>query len=428
MTKFLHMKKLKGLYLGLAMLLSGLMANAQTEPEKLNLPGDNLNLYAVLKLFQESPTLEIFEKKLNEEDSKINNLDLDGDNNIDYIKVSDRIDGKVHNIVLQDVVSKTETQDVAVIIVQKLKDNQVQVQVIGDEDLYGKNYIIEPNFETGDNQQASSTPNPGYTGGTNHPIVVENTTTYVISSWPIVSYMYMPDYYGWESPWYWGYYPVYWRPWHPYFWHYYYGWHYHWFDFYYGHYRRWGYCRYDRWNDFYYRGFRARSNYYYGRRERGEFERNYSRPEMVNRGSNDFIRNHPNAPAAQHNPPVYDHTGIREPIRGQGNIENPVRNQQHDGVRNPVIHNNQNENPVRPPVRNPVIKNDQNGNPVRHPVRNPENPGRPNTVNPPRTITPAGNPGHTNPGRTEGVRPTRESVPPREPHAGGNKSTSERHR
>jgi len=53
-------------------------AVAQAEDEKLDLPGDNLNLYAVLKLFQESETLEGFERKLNEEDSEINNLDLDG--------------------------------------------------------------------------------------------------------------------------------------------------------------------------------------------------------------------------------------------------------------------------------------------------------------------------------------------------------------
>ena len=47
-------------------LFSVLQLSAQTEgqEEKLNLPGDNLNLYAVLKMFQESETLEIFEKKL----------------------------------------------------------------------------------------------------------------------------------------------------------------------------------------------------------------------------------------------------------------------------------------------------------------------------------------------------------------------------
>ena len=54
---------------------------SQTIPkaDSLGLPGDNLNLYAVLDLFQQSETFEIFEKKLNEEDSKINNLDLNND-------------------------------------------------------------------------------------------------------------------------------------------------------------------------------------------------------------------------------------------------------------------------------------------------------------------------------------------------------------
>ncbi len=46
---------------------------AQTSAtDKLDLPGDNLNLYAVLKIFQESETLEGFEKKLNDEANKIN--------------------------------------------------------------------------------------------------------------------------------------------------------------------------------------------------------------------------------------------------------------------------------------------------------------------------------------------------------------------
>ena len=44
--------------------------------EDLGLPGDNLDLYAVLNLFQESKTIEDFEKSLNEEKTGINNLDL----------------------------------------------------------------------------------------------------------------------------------------------------------------------------------------------------------------------------------------------------------------------------------------------------------------------------------------------------------------
>lgn len=107
---------------------------AQEKEDKLDLPGDNLNLYAVLKLFPESKTLESFEQKLNEENSEINNLDLDGDNKTDYIKVIDNVDADVHTIVLQTDVSANEKQDVAVFTVQKDAAGKVQVQLIGDED------------------------------------------------------------------------------------------------------------------------------------------------------------------------------------------------------------------------------------------------------------------------------------------------------
>jgi len=61
-----------------ALLLAGLRPlAAQDYPEEyLGLPGDNLNLYAVMSLFQESETLEGFEKSLNDPETMINNLDL----------------------------------------------------------------------------------------------------------------------------------------------------------------------------------------------------------------------------------------------------------------------------------------------------------------------------------------------------------------
>ena len=125
------------------------------------LPGDNLNLYGVLSLFQASATLEEFEQKLNSQDSKINNLDLDGDGKTDYLKVIDRVHGNAHVIVLQDMINAKETQDVAVIEVEKDKNNQIHIQIIGDELLYGKDYIVEP---------SNGTPNPGYSGNINSNI------------------------------------------------------------------------------------------------------------------------------------------------------------------------------------------------------------------------------------------------------------------
>ncbi len=306
------MKKLTAL-LSLLFFATGLTM-AQSTDQKLNLPGDNLNLYAVLKVFQESETLEKFEQKINEKDSKINNLDLNGDNKIDYIKVIDKIDGDAHNIVLQVPVNATENQDVAVIVVQKNKDGQVQIQVIGDEDLYGKDYIIEPNFDTEDNKTAS-TPNPGYTMGGTTPVQVERTTTYVIASWPIVQYVYMPGYNPWYSPWYWNYYPSYWSSWEPWYWHEYYGWHYHWNYYYFGHYRRWDHCRYNNWYGFYYGGKRARSNFYYERRERGAFKATYSRPDLLRKGSDEFRKKHPTAKSANDKLPKLDENGVKQPRR-----------------------------------------------------------------------------------------------------------------
>jgi hypothetical protein len=62
-------------------------SQAKTDTASLGLPGDNLDLYAVLDLFLKSKTIEGFEKSLNDTKSKINNLDLDLDKKIDFIKV-----------------------------------------------------------------------------------------------------------------------------------------------------------------------------------------------------------------------------------------------------------------------------------------------------------------------------------------------------
>src|SRR6056297_3039435 len=204
---------------------------AQDYPDEyLGLPGDNLNLYAVMDLFQQSETLEEFERSLNDEESTINNLDLNGDNYVDYITVSDYTDGDVHNIALRAALDRNEQQDVAVFVVEKLRNGAVQIQLIGDEALYGPDYIVEPIY--------AETPNPGYTGKISRRNVKMVTTTYYdIAAWPIIRYVYHPRYTVWTSNWHYGYYPSYWRPWRPHYWHYYYGYHYHWHDHYYRHYR-----------------------------------------------------------------------------------------------------------------------------------------------------------------------------------------------
>ena len=90
--------------------------------------------------------------------------------------------------ILQVDVTKTETQDVAVILVNKDKNDKVSLQMVGDEELYGKDYVIEPKGNS------SVTANPGYTGADPVTVNVPATTTVVVQSAPIVQYVYSPAY------------------------------------------------------------------------------------------------------------------------------------------------------------------------------------------------------------------------------------------
>lgn len=263
--------------------MAGTAVTAQDYPEEyLGLPGDNLNLYAVMKLFQESETLEGFERSLNEENSKINNLDLNGDNLVDYIMVNDYVKDNVHTIVMRVALSKQESQDVAVFTVEQFKDGSVEIQLIGDEELYGKNYIIEPYYANN-----SETPNPGYMGRgeVRDNATVVRTTTYEVAAWPVVRYIYHPHYVVWHSSWYWDYYPTYWHPWRPWYYHYYYGYHSHWYhDHYYRYYHHWHQPRHIHYNNYYYTSVRSHSAEV-GRRVRdGQYRSTYSRPETRREG------------------------------------------------------------------------------------------------------------------------------------------------
>jgi hypothetical protein len=260
---------------------------AQRQPDEyLGLPGDNLNLYAVMKLFQESETLETFERSLNDENNRINNLDLNGDSYVDYLKVVNYVDGNVHTIVLQAMLDRNESQDVAVFTVEKFSNGAVQIQLIGDELLYGRNYIVEPIY--------AETPNPGYLGTARGRNVTYVTTTYVeVAAWPIVRFIYHPGYVVWRSRWYWGYYPSYWRPWRPVYWHYYYGYHYYWHPHYYVHYRRWYEPRYIRYHDVYYTRYRVFAPVVNININAGKYQTTYSRPESRRDGEALFAKSHP---------------------------------------------------------------------------------------------------------------------------------------
>ena len=184
---------MKRVFLFLAMLLMGVLTFAEetiTVSANSEDISQSLDLRVVAKLFAEASTTEQFENMLNDPDSAFSNLDLNGDNQIDYLRVVEAGTANNKLIVIQAVLAKDIYQDVASIYVEKdSKTQEVSVQIIGDEYIYGTNYIIEPVYIY-------------------RPI--------------IYNWLWSPRWYCWESPWYWGYYPSWWyyRPCYAYHWYY----------------------------------------------------------------------------------------------------------------------------------------------------------------------------------------------------------------
>jgi len=183
---------------------------AAEEPDSLGLPGDNLDLYGVLNLFQKAESMEAFEKALNDENNHINNLDLNEDGEVDYIRVVDRKEEDAHAIVLQVPVSEKESQDVAVIGIEKTGEAAAQLQIVGDEELYGKDYIVEPPAEKEIQKETQGKGPDAFSPDAEYRRIIIN-----VWLWPSVRFIYAPAYVVWVSPWYWRHYPGWWRPWRP---------------------------------------------------------------------------------------------------------------------------------------------------------------------------------------------------------------------
>jgi len=364
----------------------------------LGLPGDNLNLYVVLDLFQSSKTLEDFERSLNDQDTRINNLDLNGDDQVDYLSVSDHVDGISHTIVLQDAIGPNDKQDVAVFTIQKFSDGTVQIQLIGDEALYGKNYIIEPNYDNNGESQE-------------------------VTYWPVIRFIYNPDYIVWHSLWYWGHYPYYWHRWNPYAWHFYNGYHSHMYAEYYSHYRHWNSPRYTHFNSTYYHGFRAYSPQVNNRISEGKYKATYAHPEMRHDGEAYYSRTHSDRPPAKSSSQLHSSPNtewgnnrtngpkIEKTVSfnhnkqthsgSNGNRITPSNNPVNHGVSHPAP-----ENPASFKHSNPTYTGNNSNrttpgnNPVNHGLSHPapENPGfyKHNTQSTPgnnaNKITPGNNP------------------------------------
>jgi hypothetical protein len=84
------------------------------------------------------------------------------------------------------------------------------VEIIGDEALYGRDYIVEPSYNR------TETPNPGYTGNktvVDKSIIIQTPLCMWIIG--LVAYLFSPVFSVYISPWHWGFYPIYYVPWTP---------------------------------------------------------------------------------------------------------------------------------------------------------------------------------------------------------------------
>lgn len=143
---------------------------------------EDLNLKTVATIFGQAKDLEQFEAMLNNPDSAFSNLDLNADGEVDYLRVVETADGDKHLVVIQAVLAQDIYQDVASIYVEKDKNSKaVTVQVIGDEYIYGTNYVIEPVY---------------------------------IYRLVIYDWFWGASWVCWHSPYYWGYWPTWWRAFH----------------------------------------------------------------------------------------------------------------------------------------------------------------------------------------------------------------------
>ena len=176
-TKLIHLSLIASLA------ISSILAQDKTTVRASNSDiSDNLDLRAVATIFGDASNLEDFERRLNDPKTQISNLDLNNDNNVDYLRVIESVEGSVHLVVVQAVLDKDIFQDVATIEVDRDSNNRVQVQVVGDVYMYGTNYIYEPVY-------------------VHTPIIY---STFWIGN-------YRPYY----SSWYWNYYPTYYSYWNP---------------------------------------------------------------------------------------------------------------------------------------------------------------------------------------------------------------------
>ena len=127
--------KIKAFYVSLFCFIS-ITANSQTNTivtAKNSYVSENLDLNEVARIYDESPNLKDFETRLNNPGYRISNLDLNNDDKVDYLRVTQQFEGTRITVNIQSEIAPDTYEDVAsinLLIQPKRKKRSGQGQMI----------------------------------------------------------------------------------------------------------------------------------------------------------------------------------------------------------------------------------------------------------------------------------------------------------
>ncbi len=162
----------------------------QSDQEQQVAAAEGLSLLGLTALVKEVRSGQELERKLNQTDG-INNLDLNGDGKVDYLNIREfgDINQKIGYSVTTEPV-KGEIQEIAEVSVERNGDT-AEIQVIGNEQIYGTNAIYNDSTPVKREQSADKV-----SGAHGIPLYA--------------SFFFLRP--MWMSPWYFGYYPSFFSP------------------------------------------------------------------------------------------------------------------------------------------------------------------------------------------------------------------------
>lgn len=123
-------------------------ANYDVQVTQSTAAAEGLDLQAVGQLVQNAKDAEELEKMINV--PEINNIDLNEDGTIDYIQVHEYGEGDNRGFSLVTEFEAGEEQELATIDISKTGSDEVDVEVHGNEHVYGRGHYHHSRFGLGD--------------------------------------------------------------------------------------------------------------------------------------------------------------------------------------------------------------------------------------------------------------------------------------